>query len=50
MGRRIEKLQVAFVWHLPRWVIKWAVVRAAVQNRDDYPGTITAEEMLKALG
>lgn len=24
---KIEKLQTAIVWRLPRWVIKWATVR-----------------------
>ena len=25
---KIEKLQTAIVWRLPRWVIKWAFIRA----------------------
>jgi hypothetical protein len=28
MKNQIERLQMKLVWMLPRWVIRWAVVRA----------------------
>ncbi len=28
--KRLESLQLKIVWHLPRWVIRWAVVRATL--------------------
>lgn len=27
----IEKIQMAVVWKMPRWVIRWALVRAHAQ-------------------
>lgn len=42
-----EKLLLWFVWKLPRRLIYWSVVRAAVKDQNEYPSEVTAIEMLK---
>jgi hypothetical protein len=44
---RIERIQTAIVWRLPRWVIRWAIVRAAVKGETGNPTAVTAETMVK---
>lgn len=46
-----EKLFLSFIWKLPRKVIYWAVIRAAVEvepNKD--PSGVTAAQMLDHWG
>ncbi len=50
LHRKREALLTGIVWRLPRPIVYWTVVRAAVSTRDSYPGEATAEEMLKAMG
>lgn len=50
MDRTIERAKVALVWRLPRWLIYWAVIRAAVKDESGNPGEITAEMMLRRWG
>lgn len=45
-----EKMLTAFVWRLPRRIVYWCVVRAAVTTKPiEYPAEATAREMLGAL-
>lgn len=49
--RPASRLGLAIVWRLPRRVVYWCVVRAAlVVEPNSYPGDVTAEQMLKTLG
>ena len=48
--RPAHRLFLTFIWLLPRKVIYWAVVRAAVKVESDTdPSSVTAEQMLKKL-
>lgn len=49
IDRRIERIQTAIVWRLPRWVIRWAVVRGAVLTTGDYPADVSAGEIIQRL-
>lgn len=48
--RRAHHALISLVWRLPRRVIYWSVVRAAVAvESDTNPSGITAEQMLKKM-
>lgn len=41
---RIEKIQMAIVWHMPKWVIKWATIKSCSEAWAD-AGTKTPDEI-----
>lgn len=46
--RRMGHLGRWFIWRLPKRVVYWCVIRAAVEVEPNYsPAGVTAEEMLK---
>lgn len=46
--RPAHKAFLALIWRLPRRVVYWCVVRAAVKvEPNEYPGEVTALEMLE---
>jgi len=46
--RRWGKLGKNLIWMLPKRVVYWCVIRAAVEVGPNYnPSSVTAEEMLK---
>jgi hypothetical protein len=48
--RPAHRLFLSFIWKLPRKVIYWAVIRAAVMTEPDLnPSSVTAEQMLQKL-
>jgi hypothetical protein len=44
---RIEKLKTAIIWKLPKWMIYWAIIRAATKDESGYPGDAVVNTMLK---
>jgi len=50
---KFEKVQTFIVWHLPKWIIYWAVVRAYANASHVYPtktpDEITLNEVLKEI-
>lgn len=42
-----EKAATWIVWRLPRWMIYWAVIRAATLDEKDNPSEVKALTMLK---
>lgn len=52
IAKRVESAEVLVVWHLPRWVIRWATVRAYVKAWEDAgtrePDELTYDEVAKA--
>ena len=46
--RRLRNLGIALIWRLPKRIVYWCVVRAAVAVEPDRsPEGVTAEQMLK---
>lgn len=46
--RRMGKIGTAIIWKLPKRVVYWCVIRAAVEVEPNYnPSAVTAEEMLE---
>lgn len=44
MKRRIEKIQLAVAWALPRWLVYWAAIRLmAHATQDQYSNQIVPE-------
>lgn len=44
---QVERAQTALAWKLPRWLVKWAVVRAAVEvEPNTNPAYVTAGDMV----
>lgn len=49
--RRARMLGISLVWKLPKQVVYWCVVRAACAAEPNlYPGAVSAERMLEAVG
>lgn len=34
---RAERIQMRFVWILPRWIVRWALIRAHVHAMQENP-------------
>jgi hypothetical protein len=49
LKRWYEKRLTDIVWKLPKQIIYWSVVRAAVTATDSYPGDAKAIDMMKAM-
>lgn len=47
---RTERAAMRIVWRMPRWLVKWAIVRAAVEvEPSTNPSSVTADQMLGAF-
>jgi hypothetical protein len=46
----VERLALAISWHVPRWLVNWCVVRAAVLAAGDHrcPTDLTYSDLFKA--
>lgn len=49
--RIAERVGIFFAWKLPKFILKWALVRAAVKaaGDDKNPGEVTYQQMYKAI-
>jgi hypothetical protein len=53
--RMIEKVQTWIVWHLPKWMIYWAVVRAGAHATtgkygNEHPDTVSIFDIMQRWG